>query len=231
MRTGSFAAAVLVLLVVSAGCTTERAGPAPENPSGPVLGAVEALNAATAYLDSYYMGTTVILPFTPVRKMQGGPCAWTGERAGNATRWMLIFEGILAAGGFGRDVTVAVTVEYRSGKVGVRHVEVSSDVIGEEDADRVMYDIDNVSLASDISFDSHVMFARAEPLKYNMSGALYYMQSITMTLYDRTTSPHGADGPTWEAGWKYIAKDTLKAATTYVVLNATSGAYVKTLGP
>jgi hypothetical protein len=231
MRTNGILAAVLVILVVSAGCTTEKARPAPDDPSGPVLGALEAINAATAYLDSYYLGTAVILPFTPVRKMEGRPCAWTDERAGNATRWMMVLEGILAGGGFGRDVTVAVTVEYRSGNVGVRHVEVSSKVIGKEDADRVMNEIDNVSLASNISFDSHAMFSKAEPLRWNMSGELYYLQSITMTLYDRTTSPHGADGPTWEAGWKYIAKDTLKAATTFVVLNATSGALVKVLPP
>jgi hypothetical protein len=230
MRNGTVAA-VLVLLVVSAGCTTEKERPAPVNPSGPVMGPLEALNAATGYLDSYYMGTAVIVPFTLVRKMQGGPCPWEGERAGNATNWMMIFEGILASGGFGRDVTVAVTAEYRSGKIGVRHIEVGSVAIGQSDADRVMYDIDNVSLASNISFDSHAMFSRAEPLKYNMSSGLYYLQSITMTLYDRTTSPHGSDGPTWEAGWKYIAKDSLKPTTTYVILNATTGAYIKTLGP
>ena len=231
MRENVILAAVAAILVASAGCTTEKEKPAPDNPSGPVLGAIAALNAATSYLDSYYMGTAVILPFTLVRKMQGGPCAWEGERAGNATRWMLILEGILAAGGFGRDVTVAVTVEYRSGKVGVRHVEVRSDIIGKEDADRVMDQIDNVSLASNISFESHAMFLKADPLKWNASEEVYYLQSITMTLYDRTTSPHGADGPTWEVGWKYIARDSLEAATSFVILNATDGAYIKTLGP
>ena len=201
------------------------------NPQGPVMGATEALNAATSYLDSYYMGTAVIVPFTLVRKMQGGPCPWSGEGSGNATKWMMVLEGILAAGGFGRHVTVAVTAEYRSGKIGVRHVEVGSEAIGQADADRVMYDIDNVSLASNISFDSHAMFLKAAPFKWNASAELYYLQSISMTLYDRTTSPHGSEGPTWEAGWKYIAKDSLKPTTTYVILNATTGAYLKTLGP
>jgi len=230
MRRELAAAAVLAVLVLSMGCTgAPKVAPKPENPPGPVLGAIAALNAATSYLDSYYMGTAVILPFTLVRKMQGGPCAWAGERAGNATRWMLLLEGILAAEGFGRDVTVAVTVEYRSGKVGVRHIEVGSDIIGKEDADPVMDEIDSVSLASNISFDSHAMFLKADPLKWNVSEEVYYLQSITMTLYDRTTSPHGSDGPTWEVGWKYIGQDSLKAATSFVILNATSGAYVKTV--
>jgi hypothetical protein len=115
--------------------------------------------------------------------------------------------------------------------VGVRHQEVGADVIQKEDADRVMGEIDNVSLASNISFDNHAMFLKAEPLKWNVSKELYYLQSITMTLYDRTTSPHGSEGPTWEVGWKYIARDSLKASTSYVILNATSGAYLKTLPP
>lgn len=231
MRPKAVLAAALAVLVAVAGCTSEKPRPAPENPSGPVMGALEALNAATAYLDSYYMGTAVIVPFTLVRKMQGAPCAQDGARAGNATKWMLILEGILAAGGFGRDVTVAVTVEYRAGKIGVRHIEAGSEVIEQEDADRVMGEIDNVSLASNISFDSHAMFSNAEPLRYNMSKELYYLQSVTMTLYDRTTSPHGSDGPTWESGWKYIARDSLAPVTTYVILNATNGAHVRTLGP
>jgi hypothetical protein len=223
---------VLVLLVaVSAGCTTEKEGPRPQDPSGPVLGAAAALNAATSYLDSYYMGTAIILPFTLTHKLQGGPCAWANENAGNATKWMMVLEGILATEGFGRHVTVAVTVEYRSGKVGVKHQEIGAEQIQKEDADRVMDEIDNVSLASNISFDNHGLFQKADPLRWNVSKDLYYLQSITMTLYDRTTSPHGSDGPTWEVGWRYIAKDTLKAATSFVILNATSGAYIKTLAP
>lgn len=231
MRSRAILAAALVLLLAAAGCTGAKERPAPVNPPGPVMGATEALNAATSYLDSYYMGTAVIVPFTLVRKMQGGPCPWSGEGSGNATKWMMVLEGILAAGGFGRHVTVAVTAEYRSGKIGVRHEEVGSEAIGQADADRVMYDIDNVSLASNISFDSHAMFLKADPLKWNVSTELYYLQSISMTLYDRTTSPHGSEGPTWEAGWKYISKDSLEPTTTYVILNATTGAYIKTLGP
>lgn len=231
MRLKAVLAGFLVLSVVSAGCTAPQEKPAPVNPSGPVLGAPEALKAATDYLDSYYMGTAVILPFTLVRKMEGGPCAWSGDRAGNATGWMMIFEGILAAGGFGRDVTVAVNVEYRGGKVGVRHVEVGSGAIGKEDADRVMRAIDNVSLASNISFENHAIFSKAELLKWNMSADLYYLQTIRMTLYDRIGSPHGSEGPTWEVGWRYIARDSLEATTTYVIINATSGEIVKALGP
>ena len=226
-----FSIVIVLLVAFSAGCTTEKEKPQPQDPSGPVLGAVEALNAATGYLDSYYMGTAVILPFTLTHKLQGGPCAWAGESAGTATKWMLVLQGILGAGGFGRHVTVAVTVEYRSGKVGVKHQEIGAEQIQKEDADRVMDGIDNVSLASNISFDNHAMFMKADHLKWNVSTELYYLQSITMTLYDRTTSPHGSDGPSWEIGWKYIAKDSLKAATSFVILNATSGAYVKTLPP
>lgn len=220
---------IVLLAVLASGCTSPREGPAPVNPSGPVLGAVAALNAATSYLDSFYMGTAIILPFTLTHKLQGGPCAWANENAGNATKWMMVLEGILATEGFGRHVTVAVTVEYRDGNVGVRHQEIGAGQIQKEDADRVMDEIDSVSLASNISFDNHAMFLKADPLKWNVSKELYYLQSITLTLYDRTTSPHGSDGPSWEVGWKYIARDSLKAATSYVILNATSGAYVKTL--
>jgi len=222
---------IVLLAVLASGCTSPKEGPSPLNPSGPVMGAITALNAATSYLDNYYIGTAVIVPFTLTHKLQGGPCAWAGENAGNATRWMMVLEGILGAEGFGRDVTVAVTVEYRSGKVGVKHQEIGAEQIQKEDADRVMDEIDNVSLASNISFDNHAMFLKADPLKWNVSKELYYLQSITLTLYDRTTSPHGSDGPSWEVGWKYIARDSLKAATSFVILNATSGAYVKTLPP
>jgi len=232
MRRELFSVAVLLAVVLASGCTsTERQAPAVQRPIGPVLGALTALNSATDYLDSVYAGSVIIVPFTLTRKLQGTPCAWDGEGAGNATRWMMVFEAIVASGGFGRHVTVAVTVEYRGGKVGVKHAPVQSTEVNGSDADRVMDEIDNLSLASNISFDSHYMFLKADPQKWALSADLYYLQSITMTLYDASTSPHGSAVPTWEIEWKYIARDGYRPAVSTVVLDAADGALIKVVPP
>ena len=224
-------AAILLVLVLSSGCTgNAKTGPEPQDPGPPLMGAGQAVTAAEQYLDNYYNSTVIIVPFTLTHKLQGGPCAWSGSDAGNASRWLMVFEGMVAYAGSGRHLMLAVTVEYRDGRLGARHDTVRADVVQQGDADSVYGEIDNVSLASNISFDNHDIYEKADAAKW-VPLSVYYLQSITMTLYDNGSSPYHPGAATWEVSWKYIAKDTLDASTSTVVLDASSGAVLKVVPP
>jgi hypothetical protein len=194
------------------------------------MGSNQAVSAAEQYLDEYYNGTVIIVPFTLTRKLQGSPCAWGGSDAGNASRWMMVFEGMVAYAGFGRHLVLAVTVEYRDGRIGVKHDTVSAEAIGKSDADRVFGEIDNASLASGISFDNHDVYMKADAAKWVPTSG-YYLQSITMTLYDNSSSPRHPGMPSWEVSWKYIAKDTYDASFSTVVVDASGGEVLNVLPP
>ena len=229
MRRDLLAVTAVFVLAFSMGCTgTERARPEPIDPSGPLLGAARAISVAEEYLSTQYDKAATILPFTLTTKMQGDPCAWNGKDAGNATRWMMIFEAITYISGAYKHVTLAVTVAVIDGEVGARQTRVQSKVITQSDGDRLYDEIDNRSLATDILFDNHALFVNASAAEQD-AGPSHYLQSISMTLYDRFSSPNMPGRATWEVRWKYINGDTYEPAYSTVILNATDGSLLKML--
>jgi hypothetical protein len=217
------------ILAFSMGCTgTEKARPEPVDPSGPLLSAARAISVAEQYLYTQYNQTDTIIPFTLTTKMQGDPCAWNGTDAGNTTRWMMIFEALTYVSGVYKHVTLAVTVAYIDGKLGARRTMLQSNVISQSDGDRLYDEMDNRSLATDILFDDHALFVNASAAEQN-PGPSYYLQSISMTLYDKFTSPNMPGRATWEVGWKYISNDGYEPAYSTVILNATDGSFLKML--
>ena len=229
MRRDILAVTAVFIMAFSMGCTgTEKARPEPEDPAGPLLGARQAISVAEEYLSTQYDKAATILPFTLTTKMQGDPCAWNGTDAGNATRWMMIFEAITYISGVYKHVTLAVTVAYIDGNVGARQTRVQSKVISQSDGDRLYDEIDNRSLATDVLFDNHAVFVNASAAEFG-PGTSHYLQSISMTLYDRFSSPNMHGRATWEVRWKYIAGDTYEAAHSTVILNATDGSFLKML--
>jgi len=228
MRKELIAAAAVVLMVFAAGCTgTAKERPGPVNPSGPLLGASQAISAAEQYLYTQYDQTSTVIPFTLTTKMQGDPCAWNGTDGGNATRWMMIFEALLEESGAYKHITLAVTVAYVDGKLGARQTNVQSKTVSGAEADRLYDGMDNRSLAGGIIFDNHAVFANASAAE-TAPGASY-LQSITMTLYDRFSSPNMPGSATWEVCWKYIDNDTYDAMKSTVVMSATSGSLLKVI--
>jgi hypothetical protein len=223
------AAASIALLVFSMGCTgTAKERPEPVDPSGPLLGAGQAISMAEEYLYTQYDRTANIIPFTLTTKMQGYPCAWNGTDAGNATRWMMIFEGLTYQSGVYKHVTLAVTVAYVDGKLGARQTKVQSKAISQEEGDRLYHEMDNRSLATGILFDNHAVFVNASAAEHD-PGPSHYLQSITMTIYDRFSSPNMPGQATWEVGWKYISNDGYEPKYVTAMLNASDGKFLKIL--
>jgi hypothetical protein len=223
------AAASVALLVFSMGCTgTEKARPGPVDPSGPLLSAGQAISVAEEYLYTQYDRAAAVIPFTLTTKMQGDPCAWNGTDAGNATRWMMIFEALTYQSGVYKHVTLAVTVAYLDGNLGARQTRVQSKAISQEEGDNLYDELDNRSLATGILFDNHAVFINASAAEQG-PGASHYLQSISMVLYDRFSSPNMPGRATWEVRWKYINEDTYEPAYGTVVLNATDGSFLKML--
>jgi hypothetical protein len=105
---------------------------------------------------------------------------------------------------------------------------VQSKAVSQEEGDRLYHEMDNRSLATGILFDNHAVFANASAAE-NDSDPSHYLQSITMTLYDRFSSPNMPGRATWEVRWKYINEDTYEPAYSTVILNATDGSFLKML--
>lgn len=225
----SLAVASLLLLMAAAGCIgTGKQRPEPANPSVGLLSAVQALSVAEEYLYTQYDRAAAIIPFTLTTKMQGDPCAWNGTGAGNATKWMMIFEAITYLSGVYKHVTLAVTVAYIDGKLGARQTRLQSKVISQAEGDRLFDEMDNRSLATNILFDNHAVFVNASAVE-RAPGPSYYLQSVSMTLYDRFSSPNMPGRTTWEVRWKYIANDSYEPAYSTVICNATDGSVLKVL--
>jgi hypothetical protein len=223
-------AAVMVLLVVSCGCTENKSKPTapdPINPQGSQLDARSAFAMAKDYVSGVYEGSTVVVPFTLTKRMLGVPCAWNGTESGNSTKWMMYIEGIMLQLGVFRHITVPLQALYKDGSVNITTDKPYVWVIQESEVNQTYYSLAAESLEGYMGKrTNHEVFLMADATK-GEPPANHYLYSAAMTLDCNNTSPVTGTAA-WSVQWKYLNNDNFKAKNITVVLDATTGKVLKT---
>jgi hypothetical protein len=232
MRRQLAAVAMLAVLVLSMGCTSEpRVKPGPKNPAGsPVMDAAEAVSRAKDYMYRMYAGSDVVHAFTVTRKVLGTPCAWNGSGAGNATSWMMYIEGIMGQSGTYRYIEFAVNIHFTGNEVFATHAQVDIRVLPISEINATSTGIDLLSLEPYLNIDSHALFVRADAARL-APGDNYYLQSINMSLNHNTTSRYAPNIAAWEVAYKYAEKNDYSFAVSTVVLEASTWTIIKVVPP
>lgn len=232
MHRKALVAAMLVVMVLSMGCTAAKQKPEPVNPAGPLLDFATAVSYAKGYMYHQYQGSGIVVDWNVTRKMEGTPCAWNGADAGNTTRWLMYLEGVMIDVGIIRYIDYAVQMDYRDGKIYASSSKVDTRTIAQSEINATRQAILGVSLEPYLNNgnSNHDIFLRADEAKYAMSDQ-YYLHHINMTLYHNTTSPHAPGAASWEVGYQYIDKSDYSAKTTYVVVDAGTGRVMRAVPP
>ena len=232
MHHKAFTAAVLVVMVLSMGCTTAKQKPEPVNPSGNLLDFATAISYAKEYMYRQYQGSSIVVDFNVTRKMEGTPCAWNGSEGGNTTRWLMYLEGVMLNAGTIRLLDFGVEIDLRNGNIYASSSKVENKIIAKSDINATRQAILDVSLEPYLvkGHSNHDIFVNADGAKWAMSDQ-YYLHHINITLYDNTTSPHAPGAASWEVGYQYIDKSDYSAKTSYVVLDPITGKVIRAVPP
>jgi len=230
MRRQLLASAVLVVLILSMGCTgSARQKPGPKNPSPPLLDAGTAVSYAKQYTYGIYEGASIVVAFTVTHRVLGTPCAWNGSEAGNATNWMMFLEGIIYQLDSYLHIEIAVEVHYSKGEIFASHAKVSLRQLDYASINTTKKSIEDLSVEPYLSTGSHDLFLKADAARWSMTEK-YYLQSINMTLNHNTTSRIPGTA-TWEVAYRYIARSDYSASASVVVLDASDGRVLKVEPP
>jgi hypothetical protein len=232
MRTELAAAAVLLVLVLSMGCTGQaKVRPEPRNPSGsPTMSAAEGVLNGKDYMYRQYAGSGIVHAFAVTRKLLGTPCAWNGSGAGNATGWLMYLAGIMLESQTYRYIEYAVNVHYKGGEIFATSAKVAVRVMPATEVNVTAAGIDLFSLEPYLNIDSHALFVKADAAKL-APGDNYYLQSINMSLNHNTTSRYAPNTAAWEVAYRYAEKNDYSFAVSTVVLDASTWSIIKAVPP
>jgi hypothetical protein len=221
MRRETLLAAALVLLVLLSGCTSPpTSAPSPKNPSGsPTMDAAQAVTTGRQYMYRLYAGSAEVHAFNVTRRLVGSPCSWNGTDAGNATSWVMYFEGIMYDASTFRYIEYAVDIHYKGAEVYITHAKVQVRVIKTAEVNATSDAIDAVSLEPYIGVYSHELFVKADAARWNIS-ANYNLQSINMSLNHNTTARYAPSTASWEVAYKYYDRSDGSKAVSVVVIDA-----------
>jgi len=223
-------AAVMVLLVVSCGCTENKSkptAPKPENPQGDLLDARSAFAMAKDYMNSQYNGSTVVVPFTLTKRIMGVPCAWNGTDSGNSTKWMMYLEGVMLQLGVFRHITIVVEAQYKDESVNITTDKPYVWVIQQGEVNQTYFSISSTNLEGYMAKrNSHEVFLMADATK-GEPPANHYLLSMAMTLDTNDTSTVVGTAA-WTIKWKYLSNEDYAARYLTVVIDASSGKVLKT---
>jgi hypothetical protein len=221
MRREPLLAAALVVLVLLAGCTSPpKSPPSPKNPSGsPTMDAAQAVTAGRNYMYQLYAGSAAVHGFNVTRRLVGSPCSWNGTDAGNATSWVMYFEGIMYDASTYRYIQYALDIHYRGTEVYVTHARVQVRVLTASEVNATAASINAVNLDPYIIVNSHDLFVKADAARWNIS-ANYYLQSINMSLNHNTTAHYAPLTASWEVAYKYYDRSDGSSAVSVVVIDA-----------
>ena len=171
------------------------------------------------YMYRLYAASDIVHDFSVTRRLVGSPVAWTGTGAGNATGWVMYFEGVMHNSGVYRYIQYAVDVHYKGSEVFISHAKVQIKVLQPEAVNATSAAIDAVSLEPYINASSHELFLRADAARWNVSEG-YYLQSVNMSLNHNSTARYAPSTASWEIAYRYYDRSGGPPAVSVAVIDA-----------
>ena len=209
---------ILIINLLSAGCTSSNPFPRPPPPTGPFLSARDAAIHFLAYANNSFPSAQFILPFdvrfniTPAGEvLRGSNSAWTGNDSGNCMNWDIQIDALISQNNSYQHIIIFGSIFYVNSGITIRinsgspHFENISDIELNSTIDRMV----NSSVSKYLfAFESHQIYLIAE--KARKQPPLHgYLQKIFIELERDNPNLSKNDGfPMWRVAWSYAQSES-----------------------